>query len=68
MLSLESIDPSSDVDSYLSIDVCSVRKKWKKVKQRCRVASERQSGVVLLFGGEVSSGSLFGYICNLPTV
>lgn len=65
VLSLESIDPSSDVASYLAIDVYSARKKWVKVKQRCHVVSERQSHVVLLFGREVSSDSLFGY---LPTV
>lgn len=55
VLSLESTDPSSDVDGCLAIDVCSVRKKWRKVEQRHRVASESQSCVVPLFGGEVSS-------------
>lgn len=55
ILSLESTDPSSDVEGFLAIDVCSVRKKWRKVKHRHRVASESQSLVVLLFGGEVSS-------------
>lgn len=55
VLSLESTDPRSDVDGCLAIDVCSVRKKWRKVKQRHRVASESQSCVVPLFGGEVSS-------------
>lgn len=54
VLSLESTDPSSDVEGFLAIDVCSVRKKWRKVKHRHRAASER-SLVVLLFGGEVSS-------------
>lgn len=68
VLSLERIDPSSDVSSCLAVGVCSVRKKLRKVKQRCHVVSESQSHVVLLFGRDVSSGSLFGYEHNLPTV
>lgn len=68
VLSLERIDPSSDVGSCLAVGVCSVRKKLRKVKQRCHVVSESQSHVVLLFGRDVSSGSLFGYEHNLPTV
>lgn len=53
--SLESTDPSSDVEGFLAIDVFSVKKKRRKVKQRHHVASESQSHVILLFGGKVIS-------------
>lgn len=55
VLSLESTDPSSDVEGFLAIDVFSVRKKWRKMKERHHVPSESQSHVILLFEGKVSS-------------